>query len=210
MHVATPIHVSEPAARDHWTLASALRGSSTLVRCLAVASVVVTLGAAVNGRVPLVAAVPVALLVGAALVDLIDRRLPDNMVATAAAAGVAVGAFDVLTGGHIDMTGVGLGCLAFAGPLLAMHLVAPVSMGFGDVKAAVVLGAALGTIDPLLALLALTIASLLGVTVGFARRHRSIAFGPALVGGAVVALVLVASPLTILTTIGISGQVNAS
>ncbi len=44
--------------------------------------------------------------------------------------------------------------LAFAGPLLLLHLVSPAAMGFGDVKAGIVLGYALGLVHWHLALAA--------------------------------------------------------
>ena len=74
-------------------------------------------------------------------------------------------------------------------PLLVLHLVAPRSMGFGDVKAALVLGAAVGTLAWQLGLVALCAAAGLGAGVGLARRSATIAFGPFLVAGAAVALI---------------------
>ena len=64
------------------------------------------------------------------------------------------------------------------GPLLLTHLVSPTGMGFGDVKAAAVLGAALGLIDPQVALLALVLGLASAAVWGLARRARSVAFGP--------------------------------
>jgi leader peptidase (prepilin peptidase)/N-methyltransferase len=61
-------------------------------------------------------------------------------------------------------------------------------MGFGDVKAGVVLGAALGTVDWRLGIVALTVAAGLGVVVGAIRRSATIPFGPFLVLGAALAL----------------------
>jgi leader peptidase (prepilin peptidase)/N-methyltransferase len=81
------------------------------------------------------------------------------------------------------------GAAAMTAPLLVLHLISPRSMGFGDVKVALVLGAALGTVAWQLGLLALCAAAGLGATVGLARRSATIAFGPFLVAGVAVALI---------------------
>ena len=73
-------------------------------------------------------------------------------------------------------------------PVLALHLVSPDSMGFGDVKAAVVLGAAVGTADPRLAAVALCLAAAGGAAVGLATRQRTIPFGPFLVVASLLVL----------------------
>ncbi|MBA3399867.1 MAG: prepilin peptidase, partial [Acidimicrobiia bacterium] len=98
----------------------------------------------------------------AAIVDVRQRRLPDvltvpgalvsiaTVVPVAAAEGTAIG---------VDVaTSAALGAAAFAGPLLVLHLVSPAGMGFGDVKAGVALGTAIGLID--------TASSLVGLFVG--------------------------------------------
>jgi leader peptidase (prepilin peptidase)/N-methyltransferase len=61
-------------------------------------------------------------------------------------------------------------------------------MGFGDVKLAVVLGAAIGVLDWNLAIPALALAAGSTATVGVLTRARHVAFGPGLVGGALVAM----------------------
>ena len=76
------------------------------------------------------------------------------------------------------------------GPLLVTHLIAPRGMGFGDVKAGAVLGAALGLLAAPLAVLALVLGLLAAATFGLLRRLRTIALGPALVAGAVLALTI--------------------
>jgi leader peptidase (prepilin peptidase)/N-methyltransferase len=63
-------------------------------------------------------------------------------------------------------------------------------MGFGDVKAAVVLGAAVGTADARLAAVALCLAAAGGAAVGLATRRRTIPFGPFLVGASLVVLLV--------------------
>jgi prepilin signal peptidase PulO-like enzyme (type II secretory pathway) len=61
-------------------------------------------------------------------------------------------------------------------------------MGFGDVKAGAVVGSALGLINAQVAVLALMLGLFGSAVWALARRRRSIALGPGLVGGAVVAL----------------------
>jgi prepilin signal peptidase PulO-like enzyme (type II secretory pathway) len=63
-------------------------------------------------------------------------------------------------------------------------------MGFGDVKAGAVLGAALGLIDVQLAVLALIVGLAGSAACALVRRRRTIALGPGLVAGAMVALVV--------------------
>jgi leader peptidase (prepilin peptidase) / N-methyltransferase len=129
----------------------------------------------------------VLVLVGAALVDAVEHRLPNALVALAlvpVAVAVLVSAGDLLPGAL-------LGAIWIGGPLLLTHLVSPAGMGFGDVKAGAVLGAALGLLAGVLAPLALVIGLVLGAVYGLVRRAGSIPLGPALVGGALLALVLV-------------------
>jgi leader peptidase (prepilin peptidase) / N-methyltransferase len=129
--------------------------------------------------------VALAVLTTAALVDAVRHRLPNVLVALAAvpvAAALAVAWSGPLLWGA-------LAGAAFLGvPLLVTHLVAPAGMGFGDVKAGIVLGAALGLLGGPLALLALVLGLALAAVWGLARRAKSIALGPALVAGALLAL----------------------
>ena len=156
-----------------------------LLGALAVAGIAVAIGVA---PAPLLA---VAVLVPAALVDLRERRLPDRWVLGAATNLTALWAIAALVGDPPDVASLIAGALIMAGPLLALHLVSPRAMGFGDVKASIVLGAALGWIDWRLGLVALSIAAAVAATVGIARRLDTIAFGPFLV--AATALTLLAS-----------------
>ena len=73
-------------------------------------------------------------------------------------------------------------------PLLLMHLTSPSSMGFGDVKLAVMAGAAIGATDWHVALPALALAAGVTATVGVVGRVRYVPFGPGLVGATLVAL----------------------
>jgi len=134
-------------------------------------------------------ALAVAAMVPAAVIDIRERRLPDRLV-TFAAGVFATGTWIAwLSGQPFDVSTIFFGALVMAGPILALHLLSPGSMGFGDVKAAVVLGAALGSVDWHLAVVGLTVASGLGAAIGIGRRSRTIPFGPFLVIGSAIALV---------------------
>lgn len=145
----------------------------------------------VQGSVPLASASAVAVMLGAAHIDMRERRLPDVWLGGAAFAFIAFAALAPLlgVGAPVDVSGAALGAASMAAPLLALHLLSPDAMGFGDVKAAVVLGAALGALDWRLTIVALLVASLLGAATGLAARQRTIPFGPFLVLGTWVALI---------------------
>jgi leader peptidase (prepilin peptidase)/N-methyltransferase len=155
-------------------------------------SVVLLVAGVVVGEIPVAAAAGVALLVPAAVVDVEQRRLPDIWVATAFTALVWSLALDAAIAQPIDigsdLAGVAGGALVMALPLLALHTISPASMGFGDVKAAIVLGAAIGTIDGRLGIVALCIAALAGTVFGVTTRRHTIAFGPFLVVATIVTL----------------------
>jgi leader peptidase (prepilin peptidase)/N-methyltransferase len=126
-----------------------------------------------------------AILVVAALVDVVEHRLPNPLVA----AGAAAVAVTLVAEWSPDAGTAALAGAAIVGvPLLATHLVSPAGMGFGDVKAGAVVGAAVALVDAQLAALTLVL-GLAGAAVwGLTRRVRSIPLGPALVGGALAAL----------------------
>ena len=124
----------------------------------------------------------------AAVVDIRERRLPDRWVAFAAGVLAATAWMAWVFGQSVDLSGMLLGAAVMAGPILLLHLVSPASMGFGDVKAAVVLGAAVGSVDWKLAVAGLTLAAGLAATIGIVGRMRTIPFGPFLVIGSALAL----------------------
>jgi leader peptidase (prepilin peptidase)/N-methyltransferase len=136
-----------------------------------------------------VAALTIAALVPAAVVDVYERRLPDALVVAAAVVLAITAATAFAFGVEIDIRSMLAGALVAAGPLAVLHLCSPTAMGFGDVKAAVVIGAALGTMRWELALLALALGAGAASAVGIQRRSDSVAFGPFLVGGAWAVLV---------------------
>ena len=156
-------------------------------------AVIILAVAAAAGTVAAAGAIGIALLVPAAVVDIEERRLPDAWLGAGATAMIVTLVVDSVVGQPND-TGmpadVALGALAMALPVLALHLVSPASMGFGDVKAAAVLGAAVGTADARLAAVALCLAAAGGAAVGLVTRRRTIPFGPFLVIASLLVLVV--------------------
>ena len=130
----------------------------------------------------------------AAASDAETGRIPDRLVLVASVPTAFVLCVAVLSGRTDAVVGVAAGLTAFAGPLLVMHVVAPAAMGFGDVKLAAALGAAIGLVDPRSVVLALCVASAATALVALTRRRSSMAFGPGLVFGAAVSLVLFGLP----------------
>jgi len=178
--------------------APAVRATRTSWRALArtgavalVAAVLTTVALAawwvpITARV-LGTAAALLVLLAAALVDAVEHRLPNRLVAAALVPVVVT--LGVAWSGA-GATDVAVGASYVAVPLLLTHLVTPAGMGFGDVKAGAVLGAALGLVGPQLGLLALVVGLATGAAWGLTRRARSIPLGPPLVAGALAALAL--------------------
>lgn len=166
-------------------------------RIVAVAApaIAVLVAAVAIGAAPIAGAAAIAALVPAAVIDVEQRRLPDIWVGAALVVLVTSLFLQWAITGPIDIADPIGGALAMTVPVLALHLVSPDSMGFGDVKVAVVLGGAVGTIDWRLGAVALCIAALTAAVTGLALRRRTIPFGPFLVAGAWVAL-LAHGPIT--------------
>jgi len=165
-------------------------GAVTAVAAVGAAVVVIAVRLA-----PLSFSVVAALLqlTAAAVVDAARRRLPDRLVVLSIAPVAVLCVLDPFVGRLTAVGGVLSGALLLATPLLALHLITPTSMGFGDVKVAASLGAALGLIQPELALWTLCLASAITAVWGIVRRARHVAFGPGLVLAAFVVLLAGAS-----------------
>ena len=138
--------------------------------------------------VPVASGLTVLLLIPAMLVDLSERRIPDRWIALAGASLAFALALSTTVGRPVSAPNIIAGAAAMALPILCLHLISPAAMGFGDVKAAIVLGAALGVVSWQLALVGLTLAAGIGATIGTLRRSRTIAFGPYLLIGTLIAL----------------------
>lgn len=120
----------------------------------------------------------------AALIDIAAEQIPDPLVV---GTGVAALGGWVMTDAEIAQ--VLTGSLFMGLPVLAVHLVSPSAMGFGDVKATLVLGALVGLVQATAALLGLAVATATMAVVGIASGRRSVPLGPGLVIGAAVAWV---------------------
>lgn len=136
-------------------------------------------------------------MVGACVVDLRERRVPNMLVGTSFFAFVLVLGTDAVARGHTSrLVGGGAGALVFAVPLLGSHVASVRHLpGLGDVKLAGVLGLLVGVVHPLLAAYGLTVALVLGAVFGALRRlggraRGTFAFAPALCLGAMVVLVV--------------------
>ena len=136
----------------------------------------------------LVAAYIVAVLAAVSVFD-IERGIIPNRIVVPAAAIVLVSRIALTPGRTIEWVVSAVGAAGF---LLLCHLVYPAGMGMGDVKLALLLGAALGKLVVAALLLGTVGAGLVGVAVilrrGAAARKQAIPFGPYLAVGTVVAL----------------------
>ena len=140
------------------------------------------------GSVPASSGLAIITLIPAAAIDLRERRLPDVWVGAAAAVFLAASTIEWFVGTSPTIGAALAGAVVVGGPILLLHLVSPASMGFGDVKAALVIGLAVGSVDWHLGLVALTLAAGTAGALGIARRVRTLAFGPFLVLGGGLAL----------------------
>ena len=134
-------------------------------------------------------ALALAPLVVAGRIDVRTRRLPNRLLGLAC---LPAGAAAVFASGSTSVAAVEslLGVALTAGPLLAVHLINPSGMGFGDVKLGMVLGLLVSTADWRLGIAVLLIASLGSALWCLARSQQSIAFGPPLIGSLVVVLMV--------------------
>ncbi len=129
----------------------------------------------------------------AVVVDLTSERIPDRVVlASLVPTSLVLAVHAVADGGDGRSASVGvlMGAVAFAAPLLIVHLVVPHALGFGDVKLAAALGGALGLVDWRASVAALCIASGMTAAVALIRRRPTVPFAPGLVAGAALVLLL--------------------
>lgn len=130
-----------------------------------------------------------------AAVDVALRRLPTPVISVAAlAVGVVLAGEAAITGRVRMLVTATLAAAALGGLYLALVIVAGSGMGLGDVRLAALLGAALGAISWPTVFLGGLLPFVLAVPEALARmalrRARSIAFGPYLVAGALLAAVV--------------------
>ncbi|OEJ33517.1 prepilin peptidase [Streptomyces subrutilus] len=162
-------------------------------------TVCAALGAAVGPRPEAVVYVGLApVLVLLALVDRAVHRLPDVLtLPLAAAAAAGLGAAALLPGAAGDWRRALFGGLLLATGYLALFLVNPAGMGFGDVKLALSLGVALGWygwgVWAAGAFLGFLYGALYGLFLllrGSATRGQGFAFGPFMAAGAFTGVLL--------------------
>ncbi|MET8684226.1 A24 family peptidase [Streptomyces sp. NPDC004732] len=133
-----------------------------------------------------------------ALVDFTVHRLPDVLTLPLAGASLALlGAATLLPEQGGSWTAALYGALALAGAYFVLFLINPNGMGFGDVKLALCLGAVLGWYGWGVLLMGtfagFLLASVYGTVLVVTRRagrKTAIPFGPFLIGGAFVGLLL--------------------
>jgi leader peptidase (prepilin peptidase) / N-methyltransferase len=141
-----------------------------------------------------------ALAVPLALIDLRVLRLPDPLVGTALLGGVALLAVAAAAEGTPDPLLRAFAAAAISGfAYVVLALVPGSQLGFGDVKLGAVLGLYLGWLGwfPAVAGMVVTPVVNLPFVIGLlvsrrAGRKTSVPYGPAMLAGAVVAMVLVA------------------
>jgi leader peptidase (prepilin peptidase)/N-methyltransferase len=165
------------------TRISALYPGVELATALLVAGCILDFG--LSGRF-VVAAFFCAVLVAVSATDLTHRIIPNRIVVPAAA--VILVAQTALEPSP-QWT---LGALGASGFLFAAVLAYPAGMGMGDVKLALVMGAALGKTVPVALMLGMVAALVPSIILlarhGSAARKMGIPFGPFLALGSVVAL----------------------
>lgn len=191
---ATPILATEETAASRstrnriessWATIGTAGRIVTLIGC-AVSLAISAALSAVSGYA-IAAGITLSVLGIAAMVDAVEHRLPNVLLGIAAVPVVVGVAVAYVVDDHAFGSSLA-GALFVAGPLLLAHLVAPAGMGFGDVKAAAVVGAAIGLIDDDLAIPALVTALALVGGWGLVRRRRAVPLGPGLVTGALVVI----------------------
>jgi leader peptidase (prepilin peptidase)/N-methyltransferase len=124
----------------------------------------------------------------AAIADWRTQRVPNSWVALAIVPSVTA---VLLAHDRVpQLAEVAAGAAVMALPLLLVHLASPAAIGFGDVKLAVPLGAALGVLAPNLTVLALAAGAGLTLLVAGCSRRAAVPFAPGLVAGAATAFVL--------------------
>ncbi|MCX4764193.1 A24 family peptidase [Streptomyces sp. NBC_01275] len=133
-----------------------------------------------------------------AVVDLRVQRLPDPLTLTLAAAALALLGPTALLPEHAGhWTTALLGTLVLGGGYLLLHLVSPAGLAFGDVKLALGAGAVLGWYGwptvTLGALAGFLLGALYGgalVVAGRAGRRTVIPFGPFMLAGTLVGMLI--------------------
>ena len=125
----------------------------------------------------------------AAGVDKMCRQLPDALVVLALLPTAMAAAAPTLHGSTTAITSIGIGAATWALPLLVIHVIAPAGVGFGDVKVAGAIGAAVALTQHAVVVAGGLVVAMVGAIVSGTRSdRRQVALGPYLAGGAVACL----------------------
>lgn len=143
-----------------------------------------------------------ATLVTVSAVDLDERRIPNKVLGPAAAAAAVLLAGAALIEGQPQLIlRMLIGALGYALPMFVLGVVAPGSMGMGDVKLAAYLGAHLAWFSYSHVLVGAFLGFLLGALLGLLLiavrkkgRKDTLPFGPSMAFGAFVVLFIGAVP----------------
>jgi leader peptidase (prepilin peptidase) / N-methyltransferase len=137
-----------------------------------------------------------ALAGSAAVIDARTHRLPNRLVGPLA----LVGTLGVLAASLAarslgdSLARLALGALVCAGPWMAIHLISPSSIGFGDVKYSAALGFYLAWFDPMLGLTAGVFTAFLAwphsIVNVLRRNSATVPLGPYLLAGAIAAIAI--------------------
>ena len=129
-----------------------------------------------------------AVLVVLAVIDVRTRRLPNRIVLPSAAV-VLVAQIAIAPEHALEWVVAALAAFLF---MLVAHLAYPDGLGLGDVKLALLLGAALGWAVAAALAIGLIVAALAGLALlirdGWGARKRTIPLGPFLAAGGLVAI----------------------
>ena len=127
----------------------------------------------------------------AAGADRLYRQLPDALVLLALLPTAIAATVLTLQSGTTAATGVGLGAAAWGLPMLFVHLIAPAGIGFGDVKAATVIGATVGLTQSAAAASSGLVFAVAAAVTARRSARGDLALGPWLAVGAVAWLAVV-------------------
>ncbi|WP_179166395.1 A24 family peptidase [Streptomyces sp. CB03238] len=195
--VAVPVGADGPAPRPERSPSAVIPAVPAVPVATALACG--ALAAATGPRPELLvwlAAAPVAVLL--ALVDRAVHRLPDRLTLPLAAGTAALLGVAALLPGHAGAwPSALLGGLALGAGYAVLFLVNPSGMGFGDVKLALALGVVLGWYGWGVLFVGAFAGFLFGAVYGFglvalrrASRKSAIPFGPFMIGGALMGVLL--------------------
>jgi len=152
----------------------------------------------------LVPIVPLMVVLAAiTVIDLRELRVPDLLTRPATVLAVPLLALATLTDwADVSLLRALFGALAMGGLYFAMWFIYPKGMGFGDVKLAVILGAQLGFFGWIVLFRGIIAAHFVSAPAAIlllifakAKRDTGFPFGPFLVAGTVIALVMEARGL---------------